>query len=117
MKNRDIHQGLEHAHVRDFLAKSFIDAYKEGITDNTPIEFTGDSFQNALSYAQKDLKNAERRVNSIRMGMAVRELMKNEGWSEFDVSDETQKHPDDQLSWGFIGTEEEYGQFLAKISG
>jgi hypothetical protein len=58
--------------------------------------------ENDIKYLQKQLQNDKEQ-------MAILQIIKMNGWEEFDVSDETTKDLDFKLQMLFIGTVDEYG--------
>ena len=90
MKCKDIHNGLEMAEVRDFLAKSARSGLFGGV----------EHIKAKISELNKELEMA---VNAN----AAMDLMDANGWREFDVSDEVNDYHRD-LYFSFVGTEDEY---------
>ena len=116
MKNSEIHQRFEKSEIRDFLSKSICDYYKNlselnneknnnSYSNLTGFEYTIRRCEDGIEYQQK-LLTITKNVN------AVISLIKNLGWQEFDVSDETEKDSYMKMAMNFIGTVEEYDKLL-----
>jgi len=109
MKNSEIHEGLDHSEVRDFLAQQLENTW---MTAPTPKEMpslnTMDTLDWAILSAKRARDLASAQIKNLEEKKAVDILIKKMGWQEFDVSEMTTK---DMASWwSFIGTEEEYKQ-------
>jgi hypothetical protein len=119
MKNSEIHNGLDKKEIRDFLSIEFVKLFKEE-TDNK---------KDILSYDEEDpfgwcVKDAEAQIKYLKKYIEINrskqvlvQLIKNNGWDEFDVSDETEKDLPYSLRMNFIGTKEEYNFLLLQING
>jgi hypothetical protein len=93
MKNKDIHVLFEGKEIRDFLAKSL----KVSECGSSP------------SFIEKEIKKLEEELKKAKQFEGAMELIKKQGWEEFDVSNEIEDYNSDTY-FPFIGTEEEAKQ-------
>lgn len=89
MKNIDKHAALPSSNIRDFLAKQLGYGY-EGEVENIKSRIAG---------LQKELEIAKR-------SQAARDLIKSNGWEQFDVSDDIEDYKSSEY-FSFVGTQEE----------
>jgi hypothetical protein len=119
MENSEIHNGLDKKIIRDYISISFcelFDLQKEIKRQTPPTELIQ---QNVYEYEVKrieaDIKELKAHLQIANKKFVLYELMKMNGWSEYDISDETQKDLSYTLYMNFIGTEEEHSTLLAQI--
>lgn len=96
IKNENIHEGFSQQEIRDFLAQELRDLEKEGVPSVEYAKRQIEIFQNMLKYAKK--------------ADAVRCLIEEKGWKEWDVSDDIPYNRETYFS--FVGTEEEFKRLL-----
>lgn len=126
MKNGHIHKGLEKEEIRNFLGMAMVKnletEFKNKKIDPPPYNQT-----EPLVWVIKDLENdiawKQRTLSAYKERAAILEMLKLNGWEEFDLSDETIKgdlpYTEGQsytLKMSFIGTEEEYKKIKKKIT-
>jgi hypothetical protein len=116
MKNSEIHNGLERCEIRNFLAKSLIDATVRS-NNNRPQNVPYDEkrgLECLILNAELQIEYWKRYVEIHKQIQAIEQLIYLSNWQEFDVSDETGK--DNPGGWmSFIGTKEEYNNLLIQI--
>ena len=113
MKNTEIHIGFDQKEVRDFLAKQMAKSQiprkqrdMKQFASMDPIDWAIESAKNARDLATDQIKDLETRK-------AIRTLILNMGWEEYDPSDHVTL--DTKMYWCFIGTELEFEDLLKKI--
>lgn len=95
------HDGLEQKEVRDFLAKEFREAWFLGST--------------SVKYAQEQYEKAKKQLEDAKRCEALEQIIKNQGWGWFDVSEYERYFKDEYFD--FIGTEKEHKQYIKNTSG
>lgn len=119
MKNSQIHVGLPQANLRDFFAISIEKNFKlecENIKEALPCRTKEESsFERAIKVCKNEIDFQNRRLQLLKEISAIHELIKMQGWEEFDVSDETEKDIELKISMNFIGTKSEYDEFIGKL--
>ena len=113
MKNSEIHTGLDHKEVRDFLTKQLVDSWKHTTPPPMPDPNTMDTLDWAIESAKNSKLLADQQIANLETKKAIIILIKKMGWSELDVSDVTVK--DSEWWWSFIGTELEHEDLLQRI--
>lgn len=121
MKNSKIHLGFEKSYLRDFFAISLVRNLEKEINNKRKEVFKDDEFvKNALDcridFAKNEIEFQKKEIEIINQKKSLLLLMENENWSEFDVSDETEKDFDSDYLLSFIGTQEEFEFFIQKIN-
>ena len=121
MKNSKIHLGFEKSDLRDFFAISLLRNLEKEISNKREEVFKDDEFvKNALDYridfAKNEIKFQKKEIEIMNQKKSLLLLMENENWSEFDVSDETEKDFDSDYWLSFIGTQEEFEFFIQQIN-
>jgi hypothetical protein len=121
MKNSEIHNGLDKKEIRDFLSMGFVKAFEEEFK-NKKKEYSynaQDPFEWVVKDAESQIKYFKRLIEITRGKQAIRQLIKDNGWDEFDVSDETERDLPHcySLKMNFIGTQKEYDFLLLQING
>jgi len=117
MKNSQIHNGLDSKEMRDFISNSFVINFDSETSLEKP-KIPYDS-SNPIMWSIRN-KEAEIEMNIkhlklLKEKQALIEIMNMRGWSEHDVSDETEKDSHYTLKMNFIGTEEEYNTFINSL--
>jgi len=116
MKNSEIHNGLERGEIRNFLAKSLIDATVRS-NNNRPSSVPYDEkrgLECLILNGEVQIEYWKKYVEIMKQIQAIEQLIYLSNWQEFDVSDETIK--DNPGGWmSFIGTEKEYNNLLKTI--
>lgn len=107
MKDTEIHKGLENKEIRDFLAKSLVDAQSYEQLQQRPYEKSNEWL---IENQRTIIKNAETEIKRLETFKAVAVLAEKFGYSEFDVSDYVQKTG--KFWRSFFGTENEYDNFI-----
>ena len=119
MKNSEIHNGLNMKEIRDFLSlalvKTMEDQFKNSKSDYVP--HNDDPFEYSIQLSEMQIKFHMKSIEICKTLQAASQLIKMNGWEEFDVSDETQNDSSHKLSLSFIGTKEEYDFLLLQING
>jgi len=109
MKNSEIHNGLENAEIRNFLAKALITAYRAEVNNKKVlIPFDRNALiEWSIKDCEADIVFHQKRLELLKQKQAVLQLIKMYKWFEFDVSDYVEH---DMLPeyMNFIGTAEEY---------
>ena len=100
MKNEDIHNDLPKKEIRDFLGQLL---HKERLLGTA----------SEIKYLEKTIKEAEERLIHCRNHQAVIQLIKSNGWEEFDSSEYIPYKEDTYFP--FIGIEEEFELLKKKI--
>lgn len=100
MKNENIHDNLDFQEIRDFLAKNISKEGREGTIMD-------------VEYIEREIKKYQEFLKHAKIYQATKSLIKNQGWEEFDISDEIPDNKDEYFP--FIGTEEEYKKLMEKI--
>jgi len=113
MKNTEIHTGFDQKEVRDFLAKQMAKSLMprkqkdaRSFASMDPIDWAIERKKNARDLATDQIKDLETRK-------AIRILILNMGWEEYDPSDHVDL--DTKMYWCFIGTKLEFEVLLKKI--
>lgn len=114
MKNSLIHSGLENSILRDFLSISICKNYQQEFENKKEIAkySSEDSFGYAIQDCENEIKFHSKRLQILKERQAIVEIIKMQGWDEFDISEYTEKDLDYSLWMSFIGTESEHEQFL-----
>lgn len=97
MKNKNIHNGFDNENVRDFLSKR-----------------TGYGFDGEVEAVEKQINELQEKLKKAKESQATRDLIRLNGWSEFDVSDEIEDYKPGEY-FNFVGTGDEYKQLKKKI--
>jgi len=97
MKCENIHAGFDKKEIRDFLAKS--------------ADFVTDDYIAALEF---NIKQAEEKLKEAKLQKAAFDLVLQQGWTMFDVSDDVEDYSPERYFY-FVGTTEEKEAFDAKL--
>jgi hypothetical protein len=121
MKNSKIHLGFEKSELRDFFAVSLVRNLEKLITNEREEVFKDNKYvKNGLdvqiTYAENEIKYQKKNIEILNEKKSLLLLMENMDWSEFDVSDETERDFDSPYWLSFVGTEKEYEIFLSSLS-
>lgn len=100
MKNNEIHDGLDKKEIRDFLAKEF-----------NKVPCSGN-----IEEAQKELSEAQKRLDGIIKRRVIERLISDNKWNIFDISDDIEDYKPGTF-FQFVGTEEEYKKLMINIKG
>jgi len=119
MKNSEIHKGLDRKEIRDFLSISMCKLYDEEIQNKKEVfpYDKEDPFGWGIQDAEAEIKHLKKYIEICRSKQGVLQLIKSNGWDEFDVSDETERDLPHTLKMNFIGTKKEYDFLLLMING
>lgn len=98
MKNEEIHNGLKDKEIRDFLAKELNEVEYFGLI--------------SIDYVQKQIKELQKSLENARRYEAIKSLIEKNGWNDFDISEVIIYN--EKKYFPFIGTEEEYDEFVKK---
>ena len=118
MKNSEIHNGLEKKEIRNFLSETMRKIiYSKWAIDNNPLPEEGlNTFDWNVKLHELYIEKHSKLLEFYQQNRAIVQLIKMNGWDEFDVSDETSKNSDEKLHLDFIGTQEEYNSLISKIN-
>lgn len=89
MKNSEIHNGLERGEIRNFLAKSLIEATvrsNNNRTQNVPYDEKR-GLECLILNAELQIEYWKRYVEIHKQIQAIEQLIYLSNWQEFDVSD------------------------------
>lgn len=114
MKFEQLHEGLPEKEIRDFFSTQLEGASSYKKAEYPPRNPTDSPKEETLKLLEIDLENLQKRIKEYKRLVAVENLVKNKGWQDWDVSDETGTIYGD-CYYNFIGTEEEYNNFISKI--
>jgi hypothetical protein len=119
MKNSQIHKGLKDNHIRDFLALQLVKIFEEEAENNQlkPLPPIEDILEHTILTSEQEIQRLTKQIQFLRSKQAIIQLIKKQGWDEFDVSDETVKDLPYKLKMNFIGTKKEYNHLLEIING
>jgi len=119
MKNSEIHTGLDKKEIRDFLAIEFLKLFNEEFENKKEtIPYNKeDVFDWCVKDGEAQIKVLKKYVEISKSRQAIIQLIKMNGWQEFDVSDDTEKDLPYKLKMSFIGTPEEHEKFLMLNNG
>jgi adenine C2-methylase RlmN of 23S rRNA A2503 and tRNA A37 len=119
MKNSEIHNGLDKKEIRDFLSQTLVKFMEEQFENaqSVPIPHHDDIYEYSIQKTEQDIKYHTKQLQIYKGMQATIQLIKMNGWQEFDVSDETEKDTKHILKMNFIGTEKEYDFLLLQING
>lgn len=95
MQNKDIHNHLDQKEIRDYLARQY---------HRTLWISSGEKAEDL----EEQIARLQERLEAARQFRAIREIMRLQGWSAMDISNEIPY--DKKTYFDFIGTEEECGQ-------
>ena len=89
MKNENKHDGLTDSNVRDFLGKQL-----------------GYGYEGEVKIIQAKIAELQNELAIAKKSQAARDLIRINGWAEFDVSDDIENYHRDSY-FSFIGTVDE----------
>lgn len=115
MKNSKIHEGLENKEIRDFLSMSIVKSFAtESSNKKVYVDYRDENF--LVKNAEAEVAFWTKQLEICRERSAITTIIKNNGWNEFDVSDETENDIIEyRMKMNFIGTESEYDDLLKRI--
>jgi len=116
MKNSEIHNCLDKKEIRDFLSLSLVKAFEDEMQNKKEVIPYDNNPEHTFLWAIKDteaqIKYLQRCLEILKMKEAIIQLIHASGWEEFDVSDITTKDLPYTLKMSFIGTANEYHEFI-----
>ena len=116
MKNREIHNGLEHKQVRDFLSNQQVQFwYEKSQLKKKTVPNGLKGFEYEIAELENELFFKNELLNICRGLDAINKLIYVRGWEEFDVSDYVEHDSPYTYYNHFIGTKEEYETFISKF--
>lgn len=117
MKNSEIHNGLDKREIRDFISISLVKNFESEMSIEKP-KIPYDR-ANPIAWSIKDKENEidmrKKELQLLKEKQALIEIMKMNGWREFDVSDQTKKDLEYRFHMNFVGTEEERDALFESI--
>jgi hypothetical protein len=117
MKSTEIHNGLPNKEIREFLSKSMSEIFdKECNNKKAEIPYDRESsLEWAIKDAEAQIVMLKKSIEIIHQKIALRSLITEKGWDEWDVSDYTVNDSGFKLWLSFIGTKEEYDELMVKL--
>jgi len=117
MKDIDIHNGLQHQELRDFLSQSMVDCeVKESKNKKTIIpHIAGEPFRWAKLDALAQIDYLQNYIRILDHKTAIWTLIDNQGWQEWDVSDYVRASYSPHRWMCFVGTVKEHEAFLKQF--
>ena len=115
MKNSEIHNGLENQVIRDFLAMSMVKTFEEEMNNKKIYPPYSNDFEYHIRDCENEIEFHKKRLSILKQKAGIINLIKAQGWDEFDVSDETTNDSGYTLKMNFIGTEEEFNHLEEKL--
>ena len=115
MKDIDIHNGLPEQELRDYFSQELVKSWSAEIHNKkaTPEFQNEDPIKWAIEDAEAHVEYHQNRVIILKHRHAILTLLKDsKGWQEFDVSDYVLNHYSMEIKMNFIGTEDEYNNFM-----
>jgi hypothetical protein len=120
MKNSEIHAGFDKREIRDLIALEFVKSYEEEVNNKKDVNnynsYKKEPLVWAIKEAEAQIKFLRRHIEINKKRVALLELSKICGWTEYDVSDETERDHDYSYYMSFFGTEEEYQELMRKLN-
>lgn len=112
MSDIEIHNGLLNQHIRDFLSRQLVLNFEEQMQNKKKIiQHFEPSLEWAIQDTEAHIEYLKKRAEFLKSQQAIQILIEKNGWKEFDVSDYVSKDYGD-MAMNFIGTEEEYNNFM-----
>lgn len=116
MKNSEIHIGLPKESLREYFATQIQTLFTMGSQNKKKIlNYFDEPFEWAIRDAEEQIKFLERYIVIMKNRQAIYQLYGNEGWKEFDVSDDVHNNTSHSIHKTFIGTDEEHKVLMKKI--
>jgi len=115
----DIHQGHPQKEIRDFLSMQLVLLFETECKNKKLFISTNDfpnSFEWAKADAREQIKYFERYIENLNSRQAINQLITNNNWNEYDVSDYVYNNTGYKLGMNFIGTLEEYEVLYKNLS-
>ena len=118
MKAKDMHNGMDRKELRDFFSLSISRTYQKEAENKISLPSSSDypdSLEWMIRRSELELKfwKKDLEINKERYSLVT--LMKSQGWSDHDVSDQIGKDLESGLFLNFIGTKQEYQLLLTEI--
>lgn len=117
MKSSEIHNGLDKKEIRDFLSMQFVKLYEDEQQNKKVGVHThyDDPFEWAIKDAEAQIEYLKKLIEINKSRQAILQVIKMNGWEEWDVSDETENDLQTKLKMNFIGEKTEYKKLLVDI--
>lgn len=117
MKNSEIHGGLPQSEIRDFLAMSLVRAFQDEVNNKKEtIRYEeGKGMEYAIRDTEAQIAHLQKSLEIKKRQSAILLLAGQNGWEEFDVSDETLRDLSFDYSMSFLGTKAEHATLLKQI--
>ena len=109
MKDIEIHNGLENKEVRDFLAKSIIDAAKIDVNKQVA-PYHESNWDYFIAQQKCIIENSNSLIKRYEVFKSVETIAKLQNWQEFDIS-EIVERTDGKFHRSFYGTQSEFDNF------
>ena len=101
MENKNIYDDVNKKDMRKYLSSELHALQRRGIFGN-------------LEYYEKQLKTATEQYAAAKKYSAIKEIIKDFKWDEYDVSDEIDDYNPESY-FCFVGNEKEYDQLLKNM--
>lgn len=111
---RTQHLGLTEKELRDFFSIQIAINSESAQPPTYPL-FDGNPIDRQLQYTENLITYYTKEKYRLKMLSSLILLMKERGWEEFDVSDELGINRDINKYCSFIGTQNEYNDFIKKL--
>jgi len=117
MKSSQIHNGLDKKEIRDFLSMQFVKLYEdEQLNKKTGVHVHyDDPFEWVIKDSEAQIEYLKKLIEINKSRQAILQVIKMNGWEEWDVSDETENDLQTKLKMNFIGEKTEYKKLLVDI--
>ena len=121
MNSTEIHNGLDKKGIRDFLSMSLVNTFEEECNNKKEtVPYGKSTTDNIMIWAIKDCENDieyhKKRLDLLYQKQGAINLIKSNGWKEFDVSDYTINNTNKRMWMNFIGTDEEHEEFINNLT-
>jgi ribosomal protein S20 len=98
MEQENIHDGLENSEIRTYLSKTLHTTMHNG------------AFGGSEEYIKEQIEKLQKQLEQVKIRMAIEQLIKQNGWKWWDISDEISYDP--KTYFDFVGTPEEFKTFM-----
>lgn len=120
----NLHDGLLNKELRDYLSLAIVKNFAE---DNAVYEYQKSSAPVYSAYARREIDyniavleheiSCKQRFLEVKRNLsAIIQLMKMNGWEDYDVSDLVSKQARYSMCHNFIGTAEEHEAFQKRLA-
>lgn len=115
MIDTEIHKGLEKSEIRDFLSGSLRDQYEDiyNVKKYTAIDKNGIDW--SIANAEAEVKYHKKHLDILKNIRSLSVIIKMNGWRDHDVFDHVKKSDGKEYCAMFIGTDEEYNEFIKQF--